>query len=116
MLPLGYIRRKREKNKMGSWLKAGSFAMVKYKRVLIYSWGTRGDIQPPLALAIRLRELGKEVTMFVTPPSDDLVKKAGIDCVVAKENVANLLEALGKCDLSNMSICNIITIVKAMKA
>ena len=95
---------------MGSWLKAGSFAMAKYKRVLIYSWGTRGDIQPPLALAIRLKELGKEVTMFVTPPSDDLVKKAGIDCVVAKENVANLLEALGKCDLSNMSICNIITI------
>ena len=48
--------------------------MASYERVLIYCWGTRGDVQPLLALALRLRDIGKTVAMFVLPPSDEMAK------------------------------------------
>eukprot|EP00966_Prymnesium_polylepis_P255089 5893790-Prymnesium_polylepis.1 len=90
--------------------------MAPYKRVLIYAWGTRGDVQPPLALALALKGMGKEVTMFVTPPSDDIVRKAGIACVSANENVSHMFDALATLDLSDMSICNLIATAKTLKA
>jgi vancomycin aglycone glucosyltransferase len=39
-------------------------------RVLLTSWGSRGDIEPLAALALRLRELGAEVRACV-PPDDE---------------------------------------------
>uniref|UniRef100_A0A7S0J9G5 Erythromycin biosynthesis protein CIII-like C-terminal domain-containing protein n=1 Tax=Calcidiscus leptoporus TaxID=127549 RepID=A0A7S0J9G5_9EUKA len=45
-----------------------------------------------------------------------MVRKAGVKCVAASENVADLLEALGAMDLSDMGICNLIKIVKALAA
>lgn len=86
-----------------------------YERVLIYSWGTRGDVQPPLSLALRLKDLGKEVTMFVTPPADEMVRKAGITCVSAKENGAGMFDALGALDMSDASLRNTLAQLRALK-
>ena len=36
--------------------------------------------------ALKLKALGKDVAMFVTPPSDEMVRKAGIACVTASED------------------------------
>lgn len=75
-----------------------------FDKVLFYCWGTRGDVQPPLALALKLKELGKDVTMFVTPPSDVTVREAGINCVSAAESIVWMLDALAACDLSDTSM------------
>src|SRR4029078_1111598 len=42
-----------------------------HMRVLLTSWGSRGDIEPLAALALRLRDLGAEVRACV-PPDDDV--------------------------------------------
>lgn len=42
-------------------------------RVLLMSYGSRGDVQPLAALAVRLRELGAEVRVCV-PPDDEFAK------------------------------------------
>jgi sterol 3beta-glucosyltransferase len=89
--------------------------MDSYGRVLFYCWGTRGDVQPPLALALKLRELGKEVAMFVTPPADDIVRKEGIPCTVASENIVWMLDALAKCDPGDTSISGLWKIMGEMK-
>ncbi|HYM83776.1 MAG TPA: glycosyltransferase [Candidatus Dormibacteraeota bacterium] len=39
-------------------------------RVLLSSWGSRGDIEPLVALALRLRELGAEVRACVPPDEE----------------------------------------------
>ena len=39
-------------------------------RVLLSSWGSRGDVEPLAALALRLRELGAEVRV-AAPPDDE---------------------------------------------
>jgi vancomycin aglycone glucosyltransferase len=49
-------------------------------RVLLSSWGSRGDIQPLAALALRLREIGTEVRVAV-PPDDEfrtLFERVGV--------------------------------------
>ena len=95
--------------------RAGAFALImSYDKVLIYSWGSRGDVQPPLALALRLKALGKDVIMFVTPPSDDMVRTAGIQCVTASES-GDFFAALDGLDLSDMSILNVMAQAKAIK-
>eukprot|EP00931_Biecheleriopsis_adriatica_P027784 TRINITY_DN16642_c0_g1_i1.p1 TRINITY_DN16642_c0_g1~~TRINITY_DN16642_c0_g1_i1.p1 ORF type:complete len:461 (-),score=79.99 TRINITY_DN16642_c0_g1_i1:64-1446(-) len=85
-----------------------------YKRVLFYCWGTRGDIQPALALALRLKKLGKDVTMFVTPPSDDMVRKEGITCVSASESMMWTMDALSTCDPTDNSCFGMIKMAKAV--
>jgi vancomycin aglycone glucosyltransferase len=42
-------------------------------RVLLSSWGSRGDVEPLAALALRLRELGAEVRACV-PPDEEFVE------------------------------------------
>ncbi len=39
-------------------------------RVLLSSWGSRGDVEPLAALALRLRELGAEVRVCVPPDEE----------------------------------------------
>ena len=39
-------------------------------RVLLTAWGSRGDIEPLAALALRLRELGAEVRACVPPDEE----------------------------------------------
>jgi vancomycin aglycone glucosyltransferase len=49
-------------------------------RVLLTSWGSRGDVEPVAGLAARLRELGAEAVL-AAPPDDDFValaERAGV--------------------------------------
>ena len=39
-------------------------------RILMSSWGSRGDIEPLVALALRSRELGAEVRVCVPPDEE----------------------------------------------
>jgi len=50
-------------------------------RVLISSIGSRGDVQPILALAVELRALGIESRLCVAPNFKDWVESFGIACV-----------------------------------
>lgn len=52
-------------------------------RVVLTSWGSRGDVEPLAALGLRLRELGAEVRVCV-PPDEDfavLLRRAGVEHV-----------------------------------
>ena len=64
------------------------------QRVMIVVWGTRGDVQPALSLALRLQGTGRKVLIFATPPGTDMAKGKGIEVVEAKENVAAFIEEL----------------------
>lgn len=49
-------------------------------RVLLSSWGSRGDVEPLAGLAVRLRELGAEASV-AAPPDEDfvaLLARAGV--------------------------------------
>ncbi|MFJ6723772.1 glycosyltransferase [Streptomyces sp. NPDC091281] len=51
------------------------------KRVVLSSYGSRGDVEPVVALALRLRELGAEVRLCVPPDFAELVGAAGLPMV-----------------------------------
>lgn len=50
-------------------------------RVLISSIGSRGDVQPILALAVELRTLGHETRLCVAPNFKEWVESFGVECV-----------------------------------
>lgn len=79
--------------------------MTAPERVMIIAWGSRGDIQPIVSLAVRLREEGRKVIVFATPPATDLLEAQGIDHVAARENIADFADHMfGTADLSDRSI------------
>ena len=47
-------------------------------RVLLSTIGSRGDVQPLVALALRLRALGQEVRLCVPPDFQDWISNLGI--------------------------------------
>ncbi|MFG2376806.1 glycosyltransferase [Streptomyces sp. NPDC048504] len=47
-------------------------------RVLLSTYGTRGDVEPLVALAVRLRELGAEVRMCAPPDEEFAERLAGL--------------------------------------
>ena len=51
-------------------------------RVLLTSWGSRGDIEPLAALALRLRELGAEVRACIPPDEEFAALFARVDATV----------------------------------
>ena len=46
-------------------------------RVLLSTWGSRGDVEPLLGLAVALRELGAEVRMCAPPDKEFTEPLAG---------------------------------------
>ncbi|WP_372666029.1 glycosyltransferase [Amycolatopsis kentuckyensis] len=50
-------------------------------RVLLSTYGTLGDVEPLVALAVRLRALGVDVRMCVPPEFTDRIAGLGIDAV-----------------------------------
>ena len=52
-------------------------------RVLLSSWGSRGDIEPLAALALRLRELGSEVRVCAPPDEEfaELFSRVGVSVI-----------------------------------
>jgi len=86
------------------------------KRVMIIAWGSRGDLQPVTSLAKTLKQEGREVLVFATPPATDLLQKNDIDCIVAKENIEEFVEKMfGNVDPSDRSIGGLIKLAKFAK-
>ncbi|WP_433375109.1 glycosyltransferase [Streptosporangium sp. CA-115845] len=48
-------------------------------RVLLSTYGSRGDVEPLVGLAVRLRELGAEVRVCAPPDEDFAQRLAGVD-------------------------------------
>lgn len=91
--------------------------MTSPKRIMIAAWGSRGDLQPVTSLALQLKKVGREVLVFATPPATALIQANGIDCVIAKENLAEFVENMfGQADLSDRSIGGLIKLSNFAKA
>jgi len=43
--------------------------MIPPKRIMIAAWGSRGDLQPVTALALALKNVGRDLLVFATPPA-----------------------------------------------
>lgn len=50
-------------------------------RVLLAAVGTRGDVQPALALALELRKLGHAVRLCISPNFVDWAKSLGLEAM-----------------------------------
>src|SRR5262249_12804122 len=50
-------------------------------RALLAAVGTRGDVQPALALALELRKLGHDVRMCISPNFVDWAKSLGLEAL-----------------------------------
>ena len=50
-------------------------------RALLAAVGTRGDVQPALALALELRKLGHEVRLCISPNFVDWAKRLGLEAI-----------------------------------
>lgn len=83
------------------------------QRVMLIAWGSRGDIQPVAALATHLKNIGREVLVFATPPSTDLLESYGVPFVAASESIAGFVEQLfGEVDLSDRSLSGLMKLAK----
>ncbi len=90
--------------------------MTSPKRIMIAAWGSRGDLQPITSLALCLKKAGRDVLVFATPPATDLIQTNGLDCVIAKENVAEFVENMfGIADLSDRSIRGLLKLANFAK-
>ncbi|GAA2932082.1 hypothetical protein GCM10010518_18570 [Kitasatospora cinereorecta] len=52
-------------------------------RVLLSTYGSRGDVEPPVTLAARLREFGAEVRVCAPPDEESAQRPAGVGLVPA---------------------------------
>lgn len=62
-------------------------------RILMPFLGSRGDVQPGVALALELRERGHDVRLGVPPNLVDFARRAGIDPLTTGPDSAALLES-----------------------
>jgi vancomycin aglycone glucosyltransferase len=60
-------------------------------RVLLSTWGSRGDVEPLLGFAVALRELGAEVRMCAPPDFAELAARIGVPMVRAGRSVRALV-------------------------
>src|SRR5882672_2277158 len=63
-------------------------------RVLLSTWGSRGDVEPFLGFAVALRELGAEVRMCAPPDFADLLARVGVPMVSAGKSVRDLVHGV----------------------
>ncbi len=61
-------------------------------RVLLSAYGSRGDVEPMVALAVRLRALGAEVRVSVPPDSAELPRRAAELVAAQFDTVAAVAE------------------------
>ncbi|WP_265443088.1 glycosyltransferase [Flexivirga meconopsidis] len=62
-------------------------------RILMPFLGSRGDVQPGIALALELRGRGHDVQLGVPPNLRDLAQRAGIEAITTGPDSAALLES-----------------------
>ena len=80
---------------------------------MIAAWGSRGDIEPVAALAGHLKDIGRDVLVFATPPATNLLESQGLPFVAAHENIETFMGKLfGEVDLSDRSLSGVIRLVK----
>jgi vancomycin aglycone glucosyltransferase len=63
-------------------------------RVLLSTWGSRGDVEPLLGLAMALRELGAEVRVCAPPDFADLLARVGVPMMPAGKSVRDLVHGV----------------------
>ncbi len=63
-------------------------------RVLLSTWGSRGDVEPLLGLAVALQELGAEVRMCAPPDFADLLARFDVPLVPAGKSVRELVHGV----------------------
>ncbi|HET9652716.1 MAG TPA: glycosyltransferase, partial [Usitatibacter sp.] len=56
-------------------------------RVLLSTWGSRGDVQPVLGLAVQLRNLGVRVRLCAPPDFAEMAARVGVEMVPAGQSV-----------------------------
>src|SRR5262249_35134511 len=71
--------------------------------VLLASIGSRGDVQPLIALALELRELGHNTRLCVPPNFRSWVESFGLICVPIGRHVQNLTGPLAPGQPTNPS-------------
>ncbi|MEQ4204482.1 glycosyltransferase [Actinopolymorpha sp. B9G3] len=60
-------------------------------RVLLSTYGSRGDVEPMVALAVQLRALGAEVRVCAPPDFADLLARVGVPLVPAGQSVREMV-------------------------
>jgi vancomycin aglycone glucosyltransferase len=60
-------------------------------RVLLSTWGSRGDVEPLLGLAVQLQALGAEVRMCAPPDFTEHMSRVGVPMVAAGKSVRELV-------------------------
>jgi vancomycin aglycone glucosyltransferase len=63
-------------------------------RVLLSTWGSRGDVEPLLGFALALEELGVEVRLCAPPDFSDLAARVGVEMVPAGRSVRELVHGV----------------------
>jgi sterol 3beta-glucosyltransferase len=87
--------------------------MTSPQRIMIAAWGSRGDLQPVAALSVKLKQMGREVLVFATPPATDMLIENAVECIIAKENMGDFVLAMFEhLDLSDRSMSGVIKLAK----
>jgi vancomycin aglycone glucosyltransferase len=60
-------------------------------RILLSTWGSRGDVEPMAALAVQLRALGVEARVCAPPDFADLLARVDVEFVPAGQSVRALV-------------------------
>src|SRR5690349_3579507 len=60
-------------------------------RVMLYTFGSRGDVQPLLALALALQDMGAEALVCAPPDFTDLLTEAGVAALPTGPSVRRLV-------------------------
>ncbi|HEX4587185.1 MAG TPA: glycosyltransferase [Mycobacterium sp.] len=60
-------------------------------RVLLWTWGSRGDVEPIAGLAVQLQARGAEVTVCAPPDFADLLARVGVPMVPVGRSVRALV-------------------------
>jgi vancomycin aglycone glucosyltransferase len=60
-------------------------------RVLLSTWGSRGDVEPIAGLAVQLQSLGAEVRMCAPPDFEELLARVGVPMVALGRSVRELV-------------------------
>ena len=63
-------------------------------RVLLTTWGSRGDVEPIAALAVQLRAFGAEVRVCAPPDFADLLARVGVEMVPSGQSVRTLVHGV----------------------
>jgi vancomycin aglycone glucosyltransferase len=61
------------------------------KRVLLSTWGSRGDVEPIMALAVRLQELDVEALVCAPPDFSELAERAGVPLIPLGKSLRDML-------------------------